>query len=474
MKYILAVALCLIVFNVSASTLIAFEPTECRFTTTITDVACGDLLVPEDYTVNDSPTIRVHVAIIRARQETPQPDPILYLSGGPGGHMLRSLDSMQAFSDLYQSRDLVVLDQRGVGTSQPALDCPEISTYAEDTASSTAPQAEQLQAYRDAVKACRDRLVAEGVTLSAYNTDFIAHDIEQLRKALGYEHWNLFGTSYGTSLIQTVIRDYPNSIRSVILDSPLSLDSDWVLNASMLAESAFERWFTSCANANNECSNLEAILFDLVDQWNETPQAIEGNFYGTPFEVVIDGNEMLHNVYSSLYYPQSLTDLPQAIQQASEGDYENIGVYDLYQTWNTYGFSFGMNFSVLCADVANQEPVSEDNSRFDASFGVGSVLHVCNIWDVSPRLNRTPLTNSDIPALLLYGEFDPVLTEDRVSHIADIFDNGYAFELPSLSHIVSFSDACPRQIMQDFLNNPTGEPDSDCIDRIQPLNFRLN
>ena len=70
-----------------------------------------------------------------------------------------------------------------------------------------------------ATVACHDRLVDDGVALDSYNTAENAADIADLRVAMGIEEWDLYGVSYGTALALTVLRDHPEGVRSVVLDS---------------------------------------------------------------------------------------------------------------------------------------------------------------------------------------------------------------------------------------------------------------
>ena len=93
-------------------------------------VECGYLVVPEDRADPDSDTIRLAVAIFHPPDGATHPDPIIYLSGGPGGSGLEflfiSFDA--AFAPIFATeRDFIVLDQRGIGYSEPALDCPGVS-----------------------------------------------------------------------------------------------------------------------------------------------------------------------------------------------------------------------------------------------------------------------------------------------------------------------------------------------------------
>ena len=89
------------------------------------EIQCGYLIVPEDRE-NPERTIRLHVAVVSSRSSTPAPDPVIFLAGGPGVYTLFfAHEHIETFEDILNERDLILFDQRGVGYSEPALDCPE-------------------------------------------------------------------------------------------------------------------------------------------------------------------------------------------------------------------------------------------------------------------------------------------------------------------------------------------------------------
>ena len=93
-------------------------------------VECGYLTVPEDRSDPESREIRLAIAIFRHPDGNPQPDPIIYLEGGPAGSPLeiRVPNFTASFGSMFAAnRDIIVFDQRGVGYSQPALDCPDFT-----------------------------------------------------------------------------------------------------------------------------------------------------------------------------------------------------------------------------------------------------------------------------------------------------------------------------------------------------------
>jgi hypothetical protein len=108
-----------------------FQYSDCKFIVPYgADVDCGYLSVPEDRSISDGPLISIHVAIFKSKSPDPAPDPIVYLEGGPGGYALENISlSYDALIEPFLSRrHFVIFDQRGVGYSEPNLQCPEVKS----------------------------------------------------------------------------------------------------------------------------------------------------------------------------------------------------------------------------------------------------------------------------------------------------------------------------------------------------------
>ena len=178
---------------------------------------CGFLIVPENRDDPESRTLRLAVAILKSRSAEPQPDPVIYLHGGPGGSAIADASGWLDHP-LRDDRDFILLDQRVTGFSEPEL-CPELSKD-DMTVMARDLSAEEATAERLALSlACRDELLSEGVDLASYNSDASSADLSDLRRVLGYDSWNVYGISYGTKLALTTMRNAPEGIRSVVLDS---------------------------------------------------------------------------------------------------------------------------------------------------------------------------------------------------------------------------------------------------------------
>ena len=209
-------------------------------------IDCGFVSVPEDRSQPDSPLIKIGVAVVHSRADQPAPDPIFFLNGGPGGALIAALPNMlSGFDPLLSVRDVVFFDQRGAGWSQPSLVCPEVEAL---KIAELKGQPFSLEESLAPYLACRDRLQGAGVNVAAYNTTENAADVDDLRRALGYEQINLFGVSYGTMLAQVIVRDQADHIRSAVLDSAYPIWEYVMADAPASLTHYFDTIFANCAN----------------------------------------------------------------------------------------------------------------------------------------------------------------------------------------------------------------------------------
>ncbi len=226
---------------------VQFTTAPCRFPLPDQQpIECGDLSVPEDYSNPDGRQIRLHVAVIRSSSETPSPDPLFILYGGPGAYALDRIDStVQRFSAVLAERDLILFDQRGVGYSQPSLNCPELDDFDLIVIDEQLNHDQLLARRLDTYAACRDRLQAAGTSLPAYSASALAADVAGLRRALGVDHWHLYGVSYGARLALMIVRDYPDGLRTLVLDSAYPVDIDLAAETAVMHTHALNTLFAA-------------------------------------------------------------------------------------------------------------------------------------------------------------------------------------------------------------------------------------
>jgi len=454
-----------------------FESTDCWFEEPQgQEVECGYLVVPEDRDRPDGKTIRVAVARFESSSPTPAPDPIVYLEGGPGGSPLRSLlDQFGVlFEPFLETRDLILVDQRGTGYSQPALDCPEYTELSLALLDDDLTQAQAEEQLDAALLACRERLVEEGVNLAAYNSAENAADLNDLRRALAIDEWNLYGISYGTRLALTALRDTPEGIRSAVIDSVVPPQADLYAELPSSAARAFDLLFDTCA-ADPACSadfpDLRAVFFDLVDRLNATsvifPVRLES---GAETDFLLNGDGLMELVFQSLYATPVIPLLPRMIYAARDGDHRMVSALESAFLEQLDDISYGMHFSVQCGEEA---PFSSPERLEDtikqhpeyAALAERGTFELCTAWGAAePDSVENQAVSSDVPTLVLGGEFDPITPPAWAQLAAQTLANSHYFELPNAGHGASLTGGeCPRNLVLAFFEDPASRPDASCI-----------
>jgi pimeloyl-ACP methyl ester carboxylesterase len=201
--------------------------------------------VPENHNRPTGRTIRLMVAKYPARSTDKRADPVVYLAGGPGDIAPLEINGLIA-ADFIRDRDIYVVSQRGTMFSEPALTCTAADNFARELLGLRFYSEATKRAHLAAMKACHHELAAAGAELSAYNSTESAADFADLRKVFGFNTWNIYGTSYGSYLAQTLMRDHPEGIRSVILDSVLPTTYNVAANRQN-ARDGFDNIFKACA-----------------------------------------------------------------------------------------------------------------------------------------------------------------------------------------------------------------------------------
>jgi len=453
-----------------------FEPAPCAFVVpTGYSPDCGYLVVPENRTRSDRPSIRLHVAIFRNHSRVPVPDPVVHLAGGPGSSSLSVAEYLfdQGLGAILEKRDFILFDQRGTGYSQPRLDCTERTSITGMLLEGGLSTEETQLTIQDAFRRCRDRLIAEGKDLSAYNSAASAADLNDLRLALGYEKLNLYAVSYGTRLALTVMRDYPNSVRSAVLDSAYPLQVNLYTALAPNADRAFNIFFNRCAadsNCNATYPDLRNVLYQLVDQLNAYPVSVSLSSGGIDRTVRVDGGLLIDVLFTGLYNPIVTASMPQMIYDIQRGEYtllrQRLALY--FDTSS----ALGMQMAVQCAE---EFPFNTPEDVYTAAQGaqpqiaafypasVQPLFAACREWAFSapdPRENMPVL--SDIPALILAGEHDPITPPEWGRMVAQDLANAYFHEFPGNGHWVTRSSRCALSMALAFWDSPMQDPTLMC------------
>jgi hypothetical protein len=263
------------------------------------------------------------------------------------------------------------------------------------------------------------------------------------------------------------------------LDAVYPPDVDLYAEAPANFERSLERLFASCA-ANPICysnyPDLRDTFFDTVEKLNREPghSALTDFRTGDEIPAEMDGDVLVAMVFQLLYSTEVKLLLPELIQDASVGDFAALDNFRSNLLMQQSTSSRGMMFSVQCnEEIAFSSPDAVRDIEMRYPELVGTFAHglmgdlayrVCEHWDAGhadPSANEP--VYSDIPTLIMTGEFDPITPPEWGRHVAATLTQAYAFEYPGVGHGASNVVGCPLDMLLAFLNDPGSPPDDTCI-----------
>jgi len=463
-----------------------YEPAACPFegAERRDDVRCGYLEVPEDREHPAGRTLRLAVVVLKSHSDTPRPDPLVYLSGGPGGPAVESsarrLES--PFWNRYrQDRDLVFFDQRGTGYSDPKF-CPEMDVALYTASFRGLSVAEQRAFEVEAVRSCREQMLAEGIDFRFYNSATSARDLDDIRRALGYDSWNLFGISYGTRLALTAMRDTPGGIRSVTIDSTQPPNAP-AADANEKLTRSLRLVFDQCA-ADANCSTafptLEHDFFSMLDDLEANPMVLTmgdaDRFPGG--RIVVDGTLMAAGAFQGLYDRAFISVFPLFVREVGGRNTDVLTALADGLAQDPSYLSQGLLYAVDCYERIPRdtpEMIRADRSRhpeLEVWHEFGDETAICDAWhDARAEASEAEAVYSEIATLVAAGEFDPITPPSYARLAAESLPNSTYIEVPGVGHgAIPFTD-CTKDIFEAFLDDPTRPPDTSCVAEIPPASF---
>jgi pimeloyl-ACP methyl ester carboxylesterase len=433
---------------------------------------CGTVRVPRDYARPDGPSFALSVVVIRSEQKSELPDPVLYINGGPG-EPITVYAAAQAKRPYAFGRDLVLIDQRGTGDSEPRI-CPTMDRKLLDVTLSLGVEGgvSAADARRAAFDACRREALSRGIDLSNFGTRVTADDFESVRRALNIARWNLYGESYGTDVAMTLAALYPATIQSMVLDSIYPPDAPRPLRATSVA-AARKAFFALCDNDPNcfaASGGLARAYDEAKAQLAREPLILTRppGSKGSNDRFVLTAAAFDLVVANLLYYRNAYPTVPLVIMWAKNGAREPLAsvTAKLYEAALTR--QVATNAAVECRDrphFRGATPASDD------IFARTELSGLCDTWaPVGPPL-LIPAA-SKVPTLILAGAIDPV-AEPRESHsIGELIGrNAQWIEFPEVGHNVRAFSPCAARIAADFIAQPGRRLDVTCALHPLPLQF---
>lgn len=451
-------------------------------------LVCGYLDVPENRRdPASSQRLRIPVAIVKSPGNTPKPDPVVFLHGGPGAAPLSAERVYQLFGGhmVGKDRDIIIYNQRGSLMTEPALRCDALLSVRIDAFAADLTLEERDQQISELAKECLRNLMSEGRDLNAYSAQENALDLRDLRQALGIEQWNLMAVSYGTIMSLEAARIDPKGVRSLILDSVVSFESDlFISEGNRNYTYAMSRLLDACKEStpcNSAFPALATTLSALLARLKETPISIEiaRDKNGQTSEAIVNWHDFLIVTQWMLYNAETLRLIPLLISETHNGDYDLLThlIETVYPApKNQTDSAAGAFFAIVCRDQYTKRERSITSGAYDGYSMAGFLGNVCSDpafdYAETPPYESFPST---VPTLLLSGYFDPTTPDIYAKEAAKHLPNAIQITIPNFGHsTLSGYTACQTVLAKAFLDDLKETEEFSCVDALPGPNFLLS
>ena len=435
---------------------------------------CGTFEVPEHRGDSSGSTIELHVVVLPSMNPNSEQPPLFELAGGPGAAASEAAVFYANEGKLYQeNRDIVLVDQRGTGSSNP-LHCPK----------ETEPQTFVDEMYPVSyVTQCLEELERQA-DLTQYTTPIAMEDLDAVRDWLGYETISVLGFSYGTRAALTYMRMYPERVHNAVLVGVSPPDHTVPLNHAVDGERALNLLLEDCRN-DTTCQaaypELEADLLSVLTLL-EAPQY-------SPYMLPESGDDVMleiqRDVFAEairtlLYSPETARQIPYIIDYAKWGNFSPFfhEVIPVDRTGPT-SIANGVYLSISCNEGTRRIDLEEargmNASRLMGNYRVEQEVRACNLWPEAemPSWYWDPVT-ATTPTLILSGRMDPITPPSYGEKVAATLPNSTHLIIPHLAHLPEgLSDMdCFEETIRAFLDNSSVDMfDTACLQNMMPPPF---
>ncbi len=439
----------------------------CRLRGVEHQALCGVVTRPLDPARPQGVQIDIHYAVLPALARNKKPDPVFFFAGGPGQSAIEIASTVGAMLGRFTNRrDIVLIDQRGVGNSAPLV-CD-----ADDPARPLAEQFD-LQRMRQQQAQCFDKLKALPYgDLRFFTTTIAMDDAEAVRAALGAEKINLVGGSYGTRAVLEYQRQFPQHVRRSVIDGVAPPDMVLPASSSSDNQAALDALFVACEQ-DKVCATREP---QLAERWRallaSLPRVVTlaHPLTGRSESIELTRDTLLGMVRGPLYVPALAAALPLAIGEATRGRFEPLaGVAMSLGGRRGTQMAAGMHFAVVCAEDFPRLARATDQPGVDFGGAFASLYdETCptiargNVPDAFYTVPSAPAAT-----LVMSGGLDPVTPPRHGARVAEALGvKARHVVVPNAGHGV-MAIGCMRDVLYRFVDAATDDEalkvDASCV-----------
>jgi pimeloyl-ACP methyl ester carboxylesterase len=460
---------------------------------------CGYVVVPEDASKPGGRTVKLGFLRVRGRAGKPSA-PLFMLAGGPGSTLISPLTfallSPDFLGPILDTRDVVVLEQRGSIHSVPVLDCPQANSLAWTVYRRKLGEQDSIALERETLARCIGDFRRQGIDLARYNSVAIAADINAAREALDYRQIVYYGASYGSQLGQHVMRDFPEMLEAVILDGAESLSrKSWIENRALDTDYAL-RHLAGLCEADPKCREAYDIG-SLVDRglalFDEGPIAAsfaDPENPGTVLRFDVRRDDFVAFVYEMQGSKIGVMSLPSVLHDLVKDGRKSMGEVmgsvigqALIGARNAPAGAMAqiMHMAVVCSDDpvrSADELVLDGVGRYARLFGESvarEYVRLCEIAGVPDLPDSTDVdVKSDLPTLILSGGLDAQTPTFRSEIVARALPNARLVVFPDSTHVqLGAINFCAAKIVVAFVDDPSAKLPLECVGDLRFPGFIL-
>ena len=453
--------------------------TDCEVKGVQGKVKCGTLEVFENRATKKGRMISLNIVVYPATGEKREPDPVVYFAGGPGSAATQEAPAIaQAFAKIREHRDLVFVDQRGTGRSHP-LNC--------EFYNKSDPQSYFGYFFPlEDVRKCRAELEPKA-DLTLYTTTIAMDDIDEVRAALGYEKINLFGGSYGTRAALTYLKRYPKHVRTAMLQGVAPPNQHMPGDFPVVMERALQGVLAECA-ADEACHtafpNLKEETKAVLERLIKAPVEVELPKPNSTEQIRVKLSRDLaaEAIRYMLYNPVPATRVPVTLHLAAQGNFVPLARAALWYRQNLVGSgSNGMYLSITCAeDLPWIKPGEGERlaaNTFLGDYRLRQQREACALWPrADVERDYTEPVRTDVPVLILTGEWDPVTPPENGNRVAKTLANSLHIVVPHGAHGLGGLEGmdCIDRTLTEFVARATTKNiDTSCVKSVRRKGFAL-
>jgi pimeloyl-ACP methyl ester carboxylesterase len=438
---------------------------------------CGTFEVFEDRTRKSGRRIALQIVVFPASGQDKAADPLFYIPGGPGSSATEDAPFVaQQWAKIREHRDLVFVDQRGTGRSNP-LNCDFF-------------QPADLRSYLGEyfpladVRKCREQLEPKA-DLKLYTTTIAMDDLDDVRAALGYKQINIIGGSYGTRATQVYLKLHPAAVRAIVLHGVSPTNQFMPRDFPQHTERALNGVIADCA-ADEACRaafpDLGTEVKSVLEWLMRGPVEVELKREGKSVRISLSRNVAAEAVRYMLYQAGAASRIPLFIHLAAQGNFGPLAEAAIsYRQQIVATGSNGMYLSVTCAeDLPLIKPGEGERNGVDTFLGdyrLRQQRAACALW---PRGtipgNYAEPTRSKVPALILTGQWDPVTPPIYGDTAAKYLSNSLHLIVPHGGHGFNGLNGieCIDNLIVSFIERGTNTGlDTSCVGSITRKGFLL-